>query len=282
VEAHESSRAPLPMLAFAEVVMEKTVKSGLINNHDFFDGVAIEVPARKDALMLPQCHSIVGQKLLCVDWHKMCGIGDINCLRCKRGIPINDRTDFSKNRLSFPIFGLDGAPLWCMAQSMVCNCCEARLNSNTGEVSCQLPACARTACPVECKCALDDKNSHLGKSATNVFDLLMPTCGNGDSCSRLLLHSMNQSHAERVEENCSFCKRTNRKEPPETHIENCGSPIAAFPPLGDSTRDTCDAACSNSNTPWGISDHDRHVRETKGVSCQSSFAQDHTHEVCEN
>jgi len=97
VEAHESSRAPLPMLAFAEVVMEKVVKSGLINNHDFFDGIAIEVPARKDALMPPQCHSIDGQKLLCAGWHEKCRIGNINCLRCKRGIPINDRTNFSKN-----------------------------------------------------------------------------------------------------------------------------------------------------------------------------------------
>ena len=72
------------MLAFAKVVMEKVVKSKLINNHDFFEGITIKVPARKDALMLPQYHSIVGQKLLYVDWYKMYGICDINCPRCKR------------------------------------------------------------------------------------------------------------------------------------------------------------------------------------------------------
>ena len=58
--------------------------------------------------------------------------------------------------------------------------------------------------------------------------------------------------------------------------------MTAFPPLGDLIRDTCDSACSNGNTPWGISDHDRHVREIQSVSCHSSFAQDHTHEVCKN
>jgi len=110
----------------------------------------------------------------------------------------------------------------------------------------------------------------------------MPTYGNGDLCSQLLLHSMNRSYAERVEEHYSFYKRTNKKEPPATYIENYGLYITAFPPLGDSTRDTCDATCSNSNTPWGIRDHDRHIREIQGVSCQSSFAQDHTHEVSKN
>ena len=44
----------------------------------------------------------------------------------------------------------------------------------------------------------------------------------------------------------------------------------------------CDEACSNKATPWRISDHDRHVREMQSVSCKSSFAQDHTHEVCKN
>ena len=156
------------------------------------------------------------------------------------------------------------------------------MNANSGEVLSRLPACARNAHPVETKHALDNKNSHIGITATTVFDLLMPTCGNGDLCSRLLFHATNRSCAARVEEHHSFYKRTNKKEPPKAHVDICGHCVTAFPPLGDSIRDTCDAACSNAHAPWGVSDHDRHVREIQSVSCQSSFAQDHTHEVCKN
>jgi len=144
----------------------------------------------------------------------------------------------------------------------------------------QLPAHVRNACPVETKRALR-KHSHLAKSTTNVFDLRMPTCGNGDFCNRLLCHSMNRSHMQRVEECHSGHKGKNNEEPVPC-VENLGHCIACFPPLGDSIRDTCDTATSNQFTPWRISDHDRHVREIQSVKCQSTFAEDHTHEVCKN
>ena len=93
---------------------------------------------------------------------------------------------------------MDGPPIWCVVMSMTCTCCKMRLNSNSGDVLVQLPAHARNSHPVETKNALDNKNSHLGKTATDVFDLLMPAHGNGDLCSRLLFSAMNRSHAERV------------------------------------------------------------------------------------
>jgi len=276
-----NSRAPPPMIAFAKTVVEKILRPRGSNIHEYFNGLTITVPDTKE-VMPPQYHSIVGQKLLNVDWQTMYGI-DVACPRCK-GVLKNDRTNFSKNKILFPIFVMEGPPLWCMVMSMTCAnpACRTRMNSNSCEILCQLPAYARNAYPVETKYALDNKNSHIGKTATTVFDLLMPTYGNGDLCSRLLYRSMNQSYADRVEEFYAYYKsRSEIKEAP-AYVENYGYYITVFPPLGDTIRDVYDAACSNVCTPWKISDHDRHVREIQGVSCHSSFAQDHTHEVCKN
>lgn len=66
------------------------------------------------------------------------------------------------------------------------------------------------------------------------------------------------------------------------HASRDGEYIENYPPLGDGIRDTYDAAASSSNTPWKISDHDRHTREIQSVSCRHIFAQDHTHEVTKN
>ena len=145
-----------------------------------------------------------------------------------------------------------------------------------------LPAHTRAAHPVESKHALN-KNSHIGQSATSVFDLLVPTCGNGDLCSRLLCQATNRSCLQRVEDCCSFYAAGKKeKEGPPPHVEHHGHHMKAHPPAGDGIRNTCDAASSSSHTPWKISDHDRHIREIQNVGCQSIFAQGHTHKATDN
>jgi len=201
----KDSRAPLPMIAFAGTAMEKIVGRGKNNNlFDYVDGLTITVPDTKEA-MTPAYHSIVGQKLLYVDWIKIFGL-KVQCPRCPTGTLQNDRTNFSKNKILFPIFDLDGPPSWAMVQSMVCVCCRVRMNANTDAVICQLPAYARNCYPVESKYAIPNKNCHIGRTATAVMDLLMPTYGNGDLCSRLLYNAINRSYLERVDNYYSYYK----------------------------------------------------------------------------
>jgi len=185
VEEHRDRRAPLAMIAFAGAVMELMGRGKSNNLMDYFDGLTITVPDTKE-IMSPQYHSIVGQKLLYVDWIKMFGL-EVQCPWCPTGALVNDRTNFSKNKMLFPIFDIDGPPSWPMVQSMVCRGCRVRTYANTDTVICQLLAYARTSYPVEPKFALSNKNCHIGRTATQAFDLLMPTYGNGDLCSRLLV-----------------------------------------------------------------------------------------------
>jgi len=147
---------------------------------------------------------------------------------------------------------------------------------------CRFPAHVRSSHPAETKCALDNKNCHISQSVTHVFDLLMPTHGNGDLCSKPLCNAINWSHMKRAQNCCSFCKAAGRKEPPPACVEKDCACVAACPPLGDGIRDACDVASSSNNAPWMISDHDWHARETQGVACDLIFAQDHAFEVTKN
>jgi len=67
------------------------------------------------------------------------------------------------------------------------------------------------------------------------------------------------------------------------HLVKDGEFIRQHPPMGDTIRDMYDAAASSNKNPWGISDHDRHVREIQSVKCDGGiFAQDHTFQVTKN
>jgi hypothetical protein len=283
IEEHKDSRAPLAMIAFATVVAEQIVRRSVDLQHHF-DGLTMTVPDTRQA-MHPQYHSIVGQKLLNVDWQKMYGI-DITCPSCRDATMCKDRSNFSKNKILFPIFTIDGPPMWCMIMSMVCpnTACRMRLNANSAEILAQLPEYARSAYPVESKYAEGYKHSHISRSATDVFDLLMTTYGNGELCSRLLYNAMNRSYLERVSSYYSFYKYTSDRQTTKAlpYLAKDGEYIKAYPPNGDGVRSIYDTASASANNSWCVSDHDRHTREIQKVGCNFVFAQDHTHSVTRN
>jgi len=111
------------MLAFAKIVMEKVVNKN--KQSTYFDGITMVVLAYKEMYSSPQHHSTVGQKLLLVDWEKMYGL-KVTCPCCKQACLDKDRTNFSKNKILFPIFHLQGPPSWCMAMGLECSICKSR------------------------------------------------------------------------------------------------------------------------------------------------------------
>ena len=152
-EQHKNNSAPLAMIAFAEEVMDKIVRTKMIGNH--FTGLTMMVPHSNAAFNNPQCHSIVGQKLLLVDWIKTCVVEEVPCpdAYCC-GTLRNVRSNFSKNKTLFPIFSLDGAPAWCIVQKMACGKCKRDFMANDATVLLTLPPHAAQLYPVETKYAL--------------------------------------------------------------------------------------------------------------------------------
>jgi len=205
----------------------------------------------------PHHHSILGQQLLLVDWKIAHGLV-LNCgLANCTGTLANTRTNFSKNKALFPVFVIDGPPLWCMVQTLACTDCKRNVKANDSETLCRLPAHVASAHPVDAKCVIGGKHSHIGRGATNAFDQVMTTCANGDLCGRLLCGAVNNAHLEKAAEHCSHFaeKNTTATSTVKPHIEN-GQCIKLFPPAGETIRDLFDDTLNDANTPWGISDHD--------------------------
>jgi len=281
VEKHKSKQAPLAMMAFANEVAEKIIHPK--RTCDYFQGLVMEVPDCKEADENPQYHAIVGQRLLLVDWGRTHGL-QIPCPdgHCQ-GTLSNDRTNFSKNKTLFPIFGLEGPPSWCIVMSMVCGKCQRRFDANDGEVLVNLPDYAADAYPVDTAYALPNYASHLSRNTTDVFASLILTYGNGEMCSKLLYNCLNRAYIRRIKSYYSKAKEKNLfGKPVLEYIEKDGCFIKTYPPLGDTIRDMFDEASSTKTNPWRISDYDRHTREMQSVVCEGIFCQDHTFEVVKN
>jgi len=161
---HRNKEAPLVFIALAGYVVERILRNKNSKAyHQYFQHGTFTVPGSTNTYDNPQYHSIVGQKLLLVDWKKTHGI-ELACGRsnCTTGILQNDRTNFSKNKALFPVYMIDGPPVWCMDMSTVCSCCKRRINANDSKTLCRLPAFVAEAYPFDSKYALGNKNSHIG------------------------------------------------------------------------------------------------------------------------
>jgi hypothetical protein len=204
---HKAKGAPLAILALAAHVVEHVVRHNDKQVFDsFFTGCTMTVPPANNMHQYPHYHSIVGQKLLLVDWKRTHGV-EIPCTTptCT-GIFKNDRTNFSKNKTLFPVFNIASPPSWAMVMLMVCPCCKRRVYANDSEVLCQLPDYVAASYPVDNKYAMATKSCQVAKNATDVFDHLMTTYGNGDLCSRLLYNAINKSYLERVTSYYSYSR----------------------------------------------------------------------------
>jgi len=256
-----------------------------------FNGISMEVPACPEAHDNPHYHSIVGTKLLYVDWERTHGVRvpcpDGTCggmLGYYDRLKNKTRSNYSKNKTLFPIFNLDGQPTWCIVMKLQCDCCSRDFDANEGDVLVNLPDHIANEYPVETNYALANCASHLSRNTTDVFASLLLTYGNGEMCSRLLYNGLNKSYIRRLK--CCYSKakenqNQNGKKVLE-YIDKDGVYIKTYPPLGDTVRDMFDAAASNNNNPWRISDYERHTREIQSVTCTGIFCQDHTFELVKN
>ena len=280
VETNKQRAPPLTILALASVVSETVLHpSAPIDYGSAFDGLSMVVPDCPTAIDNPHCHSIVGQTLLIVDWKRAFGL-DVPCPNCNTPLE-NVRTNWSKNKVLFPMFDLEGPPTWAIVMVYKCPCCKATFDANEGAVLCKLPAFAANTYPVDPKFAQCRRNSHISRKATDVFDLLMTTYANGDLCSRLMYNAVNRSYMTKISAYYSNHKvaGTSGVKP---YPRKDGEYLKVYPPVGALIRDMFNVAAHEPNA-WGISDYLRWMREIQSVKCDGGlFAQDHTFEVLKN
>ena len=285
-EKHKSKGPPLAMIAFAHTVQEKIINGQKDSFHEHFKGIEMEVPVSHEENN-PQYHSIIGQKLLYLNWQRTHGILVPCPVSSCNGTLENKRSNFSKNQTLFPVFGLDGSPIWCMVMVQKCPCCHRTFYANEADVLVNLPECASSCYPVETTYAIRGSTSHLNRHATEAFASVMVTYGNGELCSKLLYNAINRDYIRRITICYSIAKEKKAaNEGPvgntTPHLQKDGEFIRQYSPHGNTIRDMYDTAASSQKNHWCISDHDRHIREIQSVKCTSIFAQDHTFQVTKN
>jgi hypothetical protein len=171
---------------------------------------------------------------------------------------------------------------------MQCSSCSRIASATDCDVLSRIPLHIASNYPVDPKYALCNWESHVARTATDIFDQIMTTYGNGELCSRMLYNAINRAYLQYVASYYSFYKEYRRQFPTrivnaKEYVRKDAEFIPLYPPLGDSIFDLYDAASSNSDVPWQLSDHDRHTREIQSVlSCQLTMAQDHTFDVVKN
>jgi len=207
-DKHKSKGAPLAMIAFADEVADKIITKKKF--HDCFrGGVVMEVPACHGQFDNPHHHSVVGQKLLYIDWQRTHGI-QVPCPDSKcagtLGSP-EDRSNFSKNENLFPIYGLEGPPIWCIVMVYKCPCCKRNFNANEADILVNLPDYAASCYPVDSTCARKKAKCHLNRNATEAFSSIMVTYGNGELCSKLLHNAINRDYIRRIKGYYSLAKQ---------------------------------------------------------------------------
>jgi len=104
---HKNKNAPPAMIALAAEVVNNVMRSK--DKQVFekcFSGLTMVIPKSDDACNNPHCYSIIGQKLLLVDWSKA-GVSMPCPDACYNDVLNNVRTNFSKNKTLFPIFGMN-------------------------------------------------------------------------------------------------------------------------------------------------------------------------------
>ena len=272
-QKYSTKSAPLAMMAFGITVVEKILRQPKKQSfHCYFEGLTFTVPTCSD--LDPHYRSIVGQKLLVIDWELAFGLKNIGCTDSNcTGTLIRGRTNFSKNKTFFPVFSLNGPPSWCMIGTLTCPCCRRKYDTNEAAILASLPAHATASYPVDCRYALTNHSFQLNQCATKVFVSLLLTYGNGELCSRLLFNSINRAYLEKVKSYYSSLAQAPNQSP-TPYVEKDGQFVWQFPPVGDTICTMYDEAANLKLIPWKISDHDQHTREIQSVTCNTTFAQD--------
>ena len=166
------------------------------------------------------------------------------------------------------------------------DCDIVNVPANDGGLLSCLPPHVAAAYPVDPKYAQSGKTCHIRKSATDIFDMLFTTYGNGELFSKMIYNSINNKYLEKCACYYSYFKSLRKQGHPCNDIalypKKDGQYCTRFPPLGDSIRGLYDAGANSCNNHWGMSDNERHIREIQAVKCERTFAQDHTHEVVKN
>jgi hypothetical protein len=264
-EQQYGKNAPAGVLGFSYYVQQHVIQAKSQENFDaLFTGITATIPS--SPCVSSRYDSVAGQKLLLVDWSRV-GIDPL-CPRCLS--KMTRRSNLSKNKVLFPIFGLDGPPQWAILFSYKCQGkdCGKTFMSNNGELLAKsLPPHIASLYPVDPKWARGE--AHITKVATKQFESILPKYTNGDLCAKLLFDAINESYVDRLKNYFSRCITKGIK------AENYPGKdyyLAKYQPTGPTVRKQYLESQQSNWTFTGLEEWLRHTREMQSVATHTSFA----------
>ena len=143
---------------------------------------------------------------------------------------------------------------------------------NDGQLLVGLPPYICQVYPVEPRFA--NGTFHFDTSASDEFDCILKTYGNGDFCSKKMFRMSAMKYTRSLE----YYLSTN----PTKRFPSYSEWTKAYPPSGQAIREYYVLAEQSPNQPYGYSNVERYNRELQGVKTAGAIAIDWTFQVTKN
>ena len=208
----------------------------------------------------PSYHFIEGEELYLVDWKLAFPKVPLPCFNCKKNNKAchlyHERSNFSKRKTLFPIWGHSGVPAWAIVMDYKCQECGLTYAANDGKLLSLLPSDVRDSYPVLPRYA--SGTWHMHKDLTDDLEQLMKTYANATFVSNKLYRKNNTEYTRRVDTYLSRRPRlaVSKRELFTGHIN---------PPTGDLIREYYFEAENCTLNPYGYSYCDRYQRDMQSV-----------------
>ena len=220
----------------------------------------------------PHYHAVEDSKIFICDWQLSHPNIQLYCPMCEDNLLHHGRTNFSKNDLLFPVLEESGSTMWGVVMRYECVKCEMGFAANSGVILNSLPAHVRQAYPVDPRYAAG--TFHLSIAITDNIDVVMKTYGNGNMVSKSLIQQQGKHYTRKLENYLSM-------NPDKSYV-GFYELLGTYPPSGSDIRFLYEQAEKSEDTPTGVCNYDRYLRELQSVEELVAIAVDHTFAVVAN
>jgi hypothetical protein len=227
----------------------------------------------------PHYHNVAGDSFIYLDWKLIDPTVPLNCYLChSQGIssPLHHvRTNFSKNKTLFPVWGKSGRPILSVVMIYKCQSCNATIWANDGRLLASLPTHLMSIYPVHPMYATGI--FHLHRDLSDEMDNLMITYANGTKLSNMMFRRMGNAYEQKLSTYLS-------QQPTENFVSFNEFVKGSYPPSGRTLRDLFVESQHSKLTLYGYSSYERYEREIQSVEVdeQELVAIDWTFQVVKN
>ena len=269
----EDTSLPLPSTPAFQSAYETYVGIFGINGCVFtFPSEDFEATTQPSHFYYPIC----GLKMIYLDWKMIFPNLKLDCPNCHRGPLLHYRTNFSKERLLFPLFDGTGAPTLCVLMKYKCQLCNVIISANNGRLLQSLPSNIRQVYPVEPRFA--HGRFHFAISASDDLQFLMRTYANAKFVSETYFRKLGLQYMRMCESYLAHDDLYMKPEPFDAWS------LGFLPPSAASIRSYFFEAERSILTPYGFSNEHRYARELQSVDVgpDETLAIDWTFQVTKN